>query len=95
MHYYSPNGRSTGYVVKTWSLMSALAIGRLAISVEMTPKKIIFNKLNNNDLSVHAWVNIGKIETFLGMRVIPTYDKWCLGYFPQKFKTIKTRVTFE
>ena len=29
--------------------MPALAIGRLAIAVKMAPKKIIFNKLNNND----------------------------------------------
>ena len=45
--------------------MPALIIGRLAITVKMVPKKIIFNELNNTDLSKHAWDTVGEIETFL------------------------------
>ena len=45
---------------KTWLFMPALAMGQLAIAVQMAPKKIIFTKINNIDLSL-----LGEIKKFL------------------------------
>ena len=42
--------------------MPALAIGRLPITVEMVPKKTIFNKLNNNDLLQLEFITFEEIE---------------------------------
>ena len=40
--------------VKTWLLLSAMAIVRSVMAVKMTPKKSSFIKINNIDLPQHA-----------------------------------------
>ena len=77
--------------------MTPLAIGRLAIIVQMAPQKIIFNKLNNNDVSQNAWVTADETK-FLWTLLWEwgliwaswylTYDTWCLLVTSQKNKDI-------
>ena len=49
----------------TGLFLPELSNGDLAVTVKVTPQKIMFDKLNNNGLSQHAWVTEGEIETFL------------------------------